>query len=200
MLGLNPYADYINTIIPYQSKFRSFDYNLAIAGFWHKLFDSAGENGWATPLWPSPSLACWGILLSDLAITSIVIHLVFRAQTLVQRDLCFATAVTAMLLVSPVTWDTSLPLLLIPIAFVAHSATISRSSWILITLFIITALVYSPQIMWTKLALAGRSLHTAPWTFMLGAPSLKFYALLALFSLSLAAFRGGKQAVTTVLD
>jgi hypothetical protein len=43
--------------------------------------------------------------------------------------------------------------------------------------------------MLTELAQAGRSFSVYPWTFMLGAPSLKFYALMATFALGLFTFR-----------
>ena len=41
----------------------------------------------------------------------------------------------------------------------------------------------------TELARAGRSFSIYSWTFMLGAPSLKFYALLATFALGFIAFQ-----------
>ena len=47
--------------------------------------------------------------------------------------------------------------------------------------------------MLTELAQAGRSFTVVPWTFMLGVPSLKFYALLGTFALVLAAFRAEKE-------
>jgi hypothetical protein len=92
-----------------------------------------------------------------------------------------------MLLVSPVTWDTSLPLLLVPIAVLARSAKTSR--WTPAILVLILVILWMPQIVLTKLALAGRSIRVASWTFMLGAPSLKFYALLTMLVMGLAAFR-----------
>ena len=71
-------------------------------------------------MWPSPALARWGTYGSDLAIAAIVATLAYRARTLAERDLAFASAVTAMLLVSPVTWDITLVLLLVPIAVIAQ--------------------------------------------------------------------------------
>jgi alpha-1,2-mannosyltransferase len=193
VLGMDTYYDYISVVLPHQSKFRSFGYNLSIAGFWSKLFDPVGEGGCMTPLWPSPALARWGTLLSDLVITVIIATFAHRARTFAQRDLAFATVVTAMLLVSPVTWDFSLPLLLVPISVIASCA--GKSRWMPAALLLILAVVWMPQIVWTKLALCGHSLAVAPWTFMLGAPSIKFYALLGIFSLGLAAFRTEQEEV-----
>jgi alpha-1,2-mannosyltransferase len=187
VLGWDTYRDYVCVILPHQARFRSFGYNLSIAGLWHKLFDPVGERGWMTPLWSNPALARWGTVLSDLAITAVVATCAYRAKTAEQRDLAFGIVITAMLLVSPVTWDLSLPLLLVPIAVIARHSESPR--WLPVALMSSLLLLWIPQILLTKLALGGRSLSVAPWTFMLGAPSLKFYALLAIFGLGLVALR-----------
>jgi alpha-1,2-mannosyltransferase len=187
ILGWDTYRDYVCVILPHQARFRSFGYNLSIAGLWHKLFDPVGERGWMTPLWFNPALARWGTVLSDLAITAGVATCAYRAKTAEQQDLAFGVMVTAMLLVSPVTWDISLPLLLVPIAVIARGAAGFR--WLPAVLMLTLLLVWMPQILLTKLALGGRSLSVAPWTFMIGAPSIKFYALLAIFGLGLVALR-----------
>jgi alpha-1,2-mannosyltransferase len=193
VLGLDTYYDYVRVVLPEQAKFRSFGYNISIAGFWHKLFNPVAGTGAVDPLWPSPALARWGTLLSDLAITTIAATLTSRARTLARRDLAFATTVTAMLLVSPVTWDFSLPLLLVPIAVIARGAGTSRLRWMPAALVLILAIDWIPQNVLTELAQAGRSFSVLSWTFMLGAPALKFYALLAIFTLGLTAFRAEKK-------
>jgi hypothetical protein len=185
VLGWDTYRDYICIILPHQARFRSFGYNLSIAGLWHKLFDPVGELGWMSPLWPSPALARWGTILSDLAVTVAVATCAYRAKTAKQRDLAFGVAVTAMLLVSPVTWDISLPLLLVPVAVIARNAEGCR--WMPAVLMATLLVIWTPQIVLTKIALGGRSLSVAPWTFMLGAPSVKFYALVVILGLGLAA-------------
>jgi hypothetical protein len=193
VLGLNAYHDYIQVVLPAQTRFRSLGYNYAIAGLWYRLFDPVGERGWMTPLWPSPTLARHGTLLCDLVVTAITATLIHQARTPAQRQLAFASTVTAMLLVSPVTWDTSLPLLLVPFAVIAHNT--SRLRWMPAALIAILIIVWSPQQVLTKLALGGRSVRVASWAFMLGAPSLKFYALLGLFALGLTAFWAEKRSV-----
>jgi alpha-1,2-mannosyltransferase len=187
VLGIDTYHDYINIVLPYQSKFRSFGYNISIAGFWYKLFDPLGERNLIIPLWHCPVLAHTGTLLSDLAITLAVIKISSQALTVTQRDFAFAAVVTAMLLVSPVTWDFSLPLLLVPLALLGQHSLKPYASWMLGPLILISIAIWIPQILLTKLALAGRSVIYVPWTFMLGAPSLKFYALLATFALTIVA-------------
>jgi hypothetical protein len=191
VLGLDAYRDYIQVVLPAQARFRSLGYNYAIAGLWHRLFDPVGERGWMTPLWPCPALARYGTLASDLAVTVLVAICIHRARTFAQQELTFALNVTAMLLVSPVTWDTSLPLLLVPFAVVASRA--GRLHWVCITLIAILVIIWAPQQMITKVALGGRSVRIVSWAFMLGAPSLKAYALLALFALGLAVYRSEQE-------
>jgi len=195
VLGLDAYHDYLWVVLPGLAKFRSFGYNISIAGFWHKLFNPVAGTGAFDPLWPSPALAHWGTALSDLALTIIAATLAYRARTPARRDLAFATNVTAMLLVSPVTWDCTLPLLLVPIAVIARGAGTSRLRWMPAALVLILAIDWIPQTFLTEVAQAGRTFGVVSWTFMLGAPSLKFYALLAIFALGLTAFRAETKEV-----
>ena len=191
VLGLEAYHDYVATVIPAQAQFSGCAYNLSITGLWHKLFNPLIETGAIEPLWPSPGLARWGALLCNLAVTLIAAVCVRRAQTAPERQIAMGTVISAMLLVSPVTWDVSLPLLLVPIALLAHWANRSGSPWMPAVLVLILAIAWIPQNTLTQLALA---LNDQPpgvfsWKFVLGAPSLKFYALLAMFAMGIAALR-----------
>jgi Glycosyltransferase family 87 len=199
-LGIDTYYDYVSVVLPYQSKFRSFGYNISIAGFWSKLFDPLGERDLIIPLWHCPALAQWGTLLSDLAITAAAAKLSYQARTVSQRDLAFAAVVTAMLLVSPVTWDFSLPLLLIPLVLLARCSLKPQAHWMFGPLILILILIWTPQILLTRVALSGRTVTSVPWTFMLGAPSLKFYALLMTFALTLAAYRTENKGTPAALE
>jgi hypothetical protein len=192
VLGPETYRDYMQVVLPAQTRFRSLGYNYALAGLWHKLFDPVGEGGCMTPLWSCPAVALYGTLLSDLALTVIIAAFTYRARTRAQCDLAYASIVTAMLLVSPVSWDTSLPLLLVPIAVAARHADCTR--WMPAVLVLIVALIWMPQQSMTRMALSGRSVRVVSWAFMLGAPSLKSYALLGLLALELTAFRTPKAA------
>jgi alpha-1,2-mannosyltransferase len=192
ILGSDAFHDYATVVLPWNADFRILGYNISIAGLWHKLFHPI-QGEMIEPLWPSLAVARWGTLLSNLAITAMVATVVHRARTLTERDLAFATTVTAMLLVSPVTWDHSLLLLLVPIAVIARSA--EKSPWMPAALALILAIDWIPENTLRELAKAGRSFTVVPWTFMLGAPSLKFYALLGTFALGIGALRA-EQANT----
>jgi len=192
LLGRATYDDYLHTVLPYLQVFPTLGYNASFAGFWNKLFNPAGEGGVVVPLWPSPATARWGTLFCDAVVTAIVAMLAYRAKTPAGRDLAFGTAVTAMLLVSPVTWDISMVLLLVPLALLARTA--EKSRWIPFVLVLVLVLLCIPQKQLTVLALAGRTVRVVSPGFMLGAPSLKFYALLATFMLGVAAFRIEERA------
>ncbi len=187
VLGLDAYRDYLQIVLPAQTRFRSLGYNYAIAGLWHKLFDPAGERGITTALFLSPALARLGTLASDLGITALAVLVVRWAHDDVEHDRAFGVVVTAMLLVSPVTWDASLPLLLLPVGILARAVG-SLPAWRggLIGLL---AIIWLPQQLLTAVALMGHSTPVATWAFMLGAPSLKAYALIALFVLGIASLR-----------
>ena len=182
VLGPESYRDYLWEVLPSQSVFRGFMYNFSVAGFWHKLFDPVGEAGALLPLWPSPSMARIGTLVCDLGITATVIGLAYRWRRPEERDAAFGLAVTAMLLVSPVTWNFSLPLLLVPLAQIATEAR--RSTTRGLALWAILLVVWMPQEFLTAL-LWGSSIPASP-VFSLGAASAKFYALLGTFALGVA--------------
>ncbi|MHB1557917.1 MAG: glycosyltransferase family 87 protein [Isosphaeraceae bacterium] len=181
VLGTGAYLDYWRIVLPSMEKFRSFAFNLSFFGFWHKLFDPASERGWVRPLWFSPGVARYGTLLSDLAITAVVAFAVRRARTLEDRDTAFAMAITAMLLVSPVTWDYSLPLLLVPLAIAARAAMASK--WLPALLIPVMITFGLPQMKVMEMVLAGRPPTVASPAFMLGVPSLNFYAIVVLFGI-----------------
>ena len=192
VLGRQTYDDYLHIVLPYMRRFSTLGYNFSIAGFWNKLFDPAGEGGVVIPLWPSPAVARCGTLLSDLAVTAVVVALAYRARTPARRDLACGAAVTAMLLVSPVTWDISMVFLLVPIALIARTA--EKSSWMPLALVLILTILCMPQKPLTELALPDRTLPVVSPAFMLGAASLKFYALVGVFLLGLAAFRAEERS------
>ncbi len=186
ILGWETYDDYVRIVLPTLEKFRSYGFNLSLSGFWYKLFDPVGEQGRITPLWPSSAVARYGTLVSDLVVTAVVVVLAHRAKTPAGRDLAYGSAVTAMLLVSPVTWDYSIPLLLIPITVLARAA--AKSPRIPVLLVLVLVIFGLPPKTMMELAAIGKPFHTASPAFMLGAPSMGFYALLATFGLGLAAF------------
>ena len=112
VLGLDTYDDYIRVVLPWNAEFRILFPNISVAGLWHKLFHPVASEK-VIPLWSSLAFARWGTLASNLIITAIVVIVANRARNSAgSATLALATTMTAMLLVSPVTWDISLPILL----------------------------------------------------------------------------------------
>ncbi len=105
----------------------------------------------------------------------------YRARTRDQRDLAFALATTVMLLVSPITWDYSLPLLLVPVAVATRAAMAAH--WPAFLLLPILTILGLSQRKVMEMLLAGQPPRIASPAFILGVPSLCFYALFAFFVL-----------------
>jgi hypothetical protein len=191
VLGLEPFRDYLNLVLPEQETVRSWWCNFSIAGLWHRLFAPTPGADLPPALWSSPALACWGTILSDLVVTAILVAVSARARTPARRDIASAVAVSAMLLVSPVTWDISMVFLLLPIAVIAR--TVGKARWMAVPLALILLAIWLPQGQLTELILAGQTIPVASPAFLLGPASAKFYALLGVFLLGLAAFRAGTR-------
>ena len=191
VLGWQAYDDYVRIVVPSLEKFRSYGFNLSFFGFWHKLFDPASERGWVSAALVQPGRRSLSALLSGLLATALVTWASRRARTRDERDLAFAIAATAMLLVSPITWDYSLPLLLVPLAILTGAARTSR--WLPVLLVPVLTIFGLPQMKVMEIVLAGQAARVASPGFMLGIPSLNFYALLATLGMlaALAARRVG---------
>jgi hypothetical protein len=185
-LGPEAYGDYITVALPALEKYRVWWPNLSLAGFWHKLFNSAGSH--VIPLWQNPALAWAGTLLSDLAVTGLAAWAAWRSRSRPACDLAFALVVEAMLLVSPITWDHYFTILFLPLFLLWHALkALGRPGlpfWILLA-----ALWLSPLFYW-RLFIPGVTIvdwhdrvATPPQT--LTALSAQTYSLLLLFAYTL---------------
>ena len=186
VLGLDSYDDYIQVVLPWNSQFRIIGYNLSIAGLWHKLFYPVpGER--IIPVWSSLALCAMGNLVVESRRLGHRGHAGLPGQDRRGARPGFrdnrsgdAPGLTGDL-------DAALPILLAPFALIARSAFIAGSRRLTASLIVILVINWIPQQDLTRLALAGRSIRDYSWTFVLGFPSLKFYALLGTFLLGLAA-------------
>jgi hypothetical protein len=125
ILGLDTYRIYVCEILPHVAWFRVAWNNAALAGFWSKLLDPLPEvmRPWwrIEPLWYSPLLFHFAVVASCTLVTILVGLTAWRARTRVEADAAFGTAVTAMLLVSPLVWEHYLVLLVVAFALAWHS-------------------------------------------------------------------------------
>jgi hypothetical protein len=120
LLGPEVYRVYFQEILPRLAPVRSSWYNASLVGFWSRLFDPATTEVHVLPLWRSSMALRVAVLLSELAVIITLARLVRSADTRNARDHAFGFALTGMLLVSPITWDHSLLLLLLPISILLH--------------------------------------------------------------------------------
>jgi hypothetical protein len=116
VLGFHAYRAYIAEAIPRVAMFRGSWRNASLVGFWTRLFEPAVVGETIGPRLRSGGLAGAAIVASCLLITASIIRATLEARDREDRDRAFSLAVIGMLLISPVTWDHSLLLLLLPIA------------------------------------------------------------------------------------
>ncbi len=167
--------------MPHLGVYQEYWLNASIHGFWHKLF--VGQSGHTQPLWTAPLLAHVGAATSCALVVAVLLYFTNRARTRREHDTTFGLAVQAMLLVSPLTWDHYLLLLVLPLALLwLHG----DPRWHpLITVFFV-ALCLSPRFVW-NLTVHGPGEgegQTASALQTLGPISYLFYAQLALFLLA----------------
>ena len=112
VLGWSSISDYAFHVLPSVDKFRDFWPNASLAGLWAKLFD--GSSGRVIPVIKAPWLSHLLTLITSLAVVGYTAWLTLRARTSPQRDLAWAAATIAMMLVSPVTWDHYFLMLALP--------------------------------------------------------------------------------------
>lgn len=118
LLGWESYATYLSDVLPVAATWKAAWNNASLAGFWHKLFAPGPRNGELIPLLASPALALAGTAVSVAVVLLLLVPRVVRARTARARDLAFGLTITAMLLVSPVTWEHYFLLLLLPLVVV----------------------------------------------------------------------------------
>ena len=122
VLGPQAYADYFLRVLPGTSLWRGDWHNLSLSGLWFKLFDPRKQLPpiEVQPLLWSPVLAWLGAGCGAAALGTVLYRVVPRLRSPEDADLAFALCIIAMLLVSPITWDHYLLLLLLPIFILWH--------------------------------------------------------------------------------
>lgn len=116
IVGPQAYRSYLVDVIPHIGQFHGEWLNASLAGFWCKLFDAGAEILVLKGAWRGTALARLGTLLSCAVVVAVLVPVIWRARTQSDRDRAFGSAVVAMLLLSPTTWDHYFLLLLVPLA------------------------------------------------------------------------------------
>jgi len=188
ILGFKVYSYYIYNIIPHVAKYRGLWFNLSLPGYWTKLFDPPEEYPFIQPVARSPLLARSATLLTCTVILITLWWAVRRARTRTALDVSFGLNMTGMLLVSPVTWDHYLLLMLVPLATVWTQLSQSPG-WRILFLAIVAAFWTWPYMVFDATIPGGITGGIAKPVHTLTIGSYQCYALIALFVLQVATLR-----------
>lgn len=118
LTGPEAYMTYWNDVFPTTAQWWSAWNNASLAGFWFKLFSAEQFGRQLTPLFASTDLARVGTMISWCVVLVLLLPVVWKAKQREERDHAFGLSLTAMLLISPVTWEHYFLLLLLPLTLV----------------------------------------------------------------------------------
>jgi hypothetical protein len=198
VFGPGAYRDYVGDVLPQLPiRYRNLWINCSLPAFWYKVFDGSGTGGHTISLWHSPLVARVGTALSCLLVLGGLAAAVPGARSRAQQDQAFGACVTAMLLVSPITWAHYFVLLLLPATLLWLRLSPARGRrlafWVCVALIWLkvegvfwAVAVPFPAAQWAQYV-------ATPWQTLTGF-SLRTYALLGLFVLGLLASREPKPA------
>jgi hypothetical protein len=190
LLGPKCYGDYESIVMPSLKKWHVDWFNLSLAGFWHRLFDSQGSN--VIPLWQSHTFASAVTFGSDAVVTALTGWCIWNSRSRRERDLAFALTVAAMLLVSPITWNHYITLTFLPLFLLWLWASSAKGTRLTYWVILIGNLLAPLLIMWW-LAFKLRRHHGQQWIATPGQSltiiSVQTYALVALFIFILCVLR-----------
>jgi hypothetical protein len=181
VLGVSTYRSYIYDVLPHVSQYRSCWNNASLPGLWIKLFNPATEQERVAPLWRNPLIAEGGALLSCLAVVVVFSWAVWNSRMRQIDDRGFGLAVTAMLLVSPITWEHYFLLLLPPVAILwtrLPSSVLAKG----VFMMILVVLGIHPLLLYDTFVPGGVGHGFASPVCTLTVLSLQCYALLGLFA------------------
>jgi Glycosyltransferase family 87 len=118
VLGGGVYAEYFGRVLPRVQGWETSVQNASLAGFWGKLFDEPCRYNVfpGVPLFVRPELAKWATQLCRAAVVLLAAWAAFRSRSVEERDAAWAVNLTAMLLVSPLTWTHGFIMLVLPLA------------------------------------------------------------------------------------
>jgi Glycosyltransferase family 87 len=188
ILGIHAYRAYVNDVLPNVAKYRGLWFNLSLPGYWTKLFDPPREFSFIQPITRSPVLASISIYSTCVLILGTLAWFIVRARTRTELDLSFGLTMTAMLLVSPITWDHYLLLLLVPLAM-AWTQLPESQGFRLLFVGIVVACWTWPYVVFDNTIPRGLVLGTAHPLHTVTIGSYQCYALIALFLLQIIELR-----------
>ena len=200
LLGSSAYATYIGEVLPSVAATRATWPNASLAGFVCKLFDDPAPvlfrwHWRVVPLWSAPTVARIGCLLCVAVVTLFTARAIHSARTRGESDRAFGVAVTAMLLVSPVTWDHYFLMLVLPLALVWLWLP-PQSSCRPLFLFTLAGLWLNALTVGQAFVPAGDPPRDVFPIHVVTLMSFQCYALVSLFALGLATTKASQSEPT----
>lgn len=196
ILGPEAYRSYFLEVLPRTSQWRTEWGNVSLSGLWCKLFESPMHLRLieVQPLVHAPALALLGMSCTLLAVTAILAMAARRLRSVQDWDLLFSLTIMGMLLVSPITWDHYLLLLILPMAVLWQRLPRGGMGRKVVVLLLAILWIEVRIVMEHGLSLLGAT-HSADahgnWLATpmetLTALSIPCYALVGLFILALVA-------------
>ncbi len=189
VLDLDTYRAYFGDVLPTIAKYRGACHNLSVCGVWYKLFVPLPH--WMpvdfVPAVPHPFAAACAYLASAGLVVFLLSRTVLRSPNDV--NLSLSGSILAMLLVSPITWDHYLLVLLLPIGVLWRRLPRWGIAWPAFLFFVALLFIEPLLVMEHCLILVGAS-HSAQTGHWLATPletltalSVPCYAMVGLFVL-----------------
>lgn len=194
ILGSDEFLAFLRNLGPHTARFRAGWLNSSLVGLFARLFEPSAVLPGHVPLRPMPyatEAAAYGCGLLLVAATAWRQRL---ALTPPQNDLAFGLWTTAMLLVSPLTWDHYL-LLAMPALFLLWRWLPEGAGWATAYAAVVFLLWLHPILVWEPLIDGGFERGRAqPWQ-SLTLISYKHWGLWLLYALQWAALKrpGGRR-------
>ncbi|MDA1165813.1 MAG: glycosyltransferase family 87 protein [Planctomycetota bacterium] len=195
LTGSDAYVTYWHEVFPTTGQWWSAWNNASLAGFWFKLFAVEQYGRSLTPLIGNTAIAQVGTAISWSVVLAMLLPIIWRARSRQELDHAFGLTLTAMLLISPVTWEHYFLLLLLPLTLVWMSRSDSGPSrWLFRC---IVAALGLPLIMIGNIVIPGGFFGgTAGSIHTLTLLSLQTYGLTALYALHISLTRPAIFAAT----
>jgi hypothetical protein len=182
VVGVDAFVTYVRDVVPLISASPGRLYNVSLAGMFGKWFDPKFVESQplrVSPLWSNPMAARLAGACASVLVLAVTARWIANAANRRQRDLAFGLSLIAMLLVSPVSWDHYLLVLLIPVGMAWIGLPVSPG--IRLGFLLTTITLFSPIF---ELYLGEPSaIGTASSVETVTVLSLRTYAMIALMAL-----------------
>lgn len=131
LFGWSAFETYRDVVMPALARFHGYALNVSLTGCWTRCWQTQTADTGITlrAVCERPSMIKPSVIVSTIAVGAIACWINARASGK-GRDHAFGAGVTAALLISPITWDHSLLIALLPLALIAmERAREGTSQW-----------------------------------------------------------------------